>query len=237
MLKQFRLYISPAFLPRYYIRRDVRKVLDKYKFDGSVFDYGCGQKPYADMFTKCKRYIGIDFADYSINKDMHSGEPDLFFDKDFSKTFKLPFDNNSFEHCVSFQVLEHHIDPQKMIAEMARVTKRRGYILLTAPFLGGLHEEPHDYQRLTKYGLKTLLKDHGYKVKLIKEEGSLFSTTAMLFNEYLISCASHGGLKRLLCYLIYPLFLLFSYIAFVLDKIIKTDKIIFNYLVVAQKVT
>jgi SAM-dependent methyltransferase len=181
------------------------------------------------MFKDCNKYIGIDFPDYSINKDMHNGKPDIFLGKDFLKNYKLPFDNNSFDSTVSFQVLEHHIDPKMMIAEMARVTKPGGYILLTAPFLGGLHEEPHDYQRLTKYGIKVLLENNKYK-KVFKEQGSLFSTISLLFNEYLTSYMFHRNLKRYLCITIYPIFLLFSYLSFILDKFIKSNKIFLTIL-------
>jgi SAM-dependent methyltransferase len=236
MFKKFRLYIWPSFLSHYYIRRDVQSTLSNYKFGGTILDYGCGQKPYVNLFKDCINYVGIDLPGYSANKDFQSGKPDYFFGKRFLKDFKLPFGNDSFDHCVAFQVLEHHLKPQLMIAEMARVTKKGGFILLTAPFLGGLHEEPHDYQRFTKYGLIALLNEHGYKVKYIKEQGSLFSTIAMLFNEYWGYRTSLGGIQRRLAHIIYPAFLAFSYLAFILDKFIKTDKVVFNYLVVAQKI-
>jgi SAM-dependent methyltransferase len=237
MFKEFRLYISPAFLSRGYKRRDVKDAVHKFKFDGNILDYGCGQKPYADLFAACDNYVGIDLRNYSANLDMHTGAPDYFFGKDYFKNFKLPFASDKFDHCVSFQVLEHHIKPHLMIAEIARVTKKGGLLLLTAPFLGGLHEEPHDYQRFTKYGLIALLNEHGYEVKYIKEQGSLFSTAAMLMNEYWGYRTSLGGIRRRVAHLIYAPFLAFSYLAFILDKFIKTDKIVFNYLVVAQKVS
>ena len=125
-----------------------------------------------------------------------------------------------------------------MITELARITKKGGYLLLTVPFLGGLHEEPNDYQRFTKYGLTVLLKKHGYKTILIKSEGSLFSTQAMLFNEYWISKALKGEkkIKRSVYFIFYPLFILTSYVAFIMDRIIKTDKLPFNYLVLAKKI-
>jgi SAM-dependent methyltransferase len=54
--------------------------------------------------------------------------------------YTLPFDNNEFDLIVSGQMLEHCANPFKSIAEMKRVLKHRGYIVIIAPSAGPRHD-------------------------------------------------------------------------------------------------
>jgi SAM-dependent methyltransferase len=235
MVKKLRLFISPFFLTRFYQLKDIRKVVKKYPFKGTLIDIGCGNKPYKFLFSEISKYEGIDFKNYSINKDMGHEEPEYFFDKEYGKSFILPFKNNSFSHSVAFQVLEHHKDPQKMISEMVRITKQGGYIFISVPFLGGIHEEPNDFQRFTSFGLIELFETNHCKVVEVIPQGSLFSTISMLLNEYLNNFATKNRVMYILALCLYPPFLLFSYLSTVLDIIFPSRKIVFNYVVLAQK--
>jgi SAM-dependent methyltransferase len=234
-MPRVRFYISSFFLSKFYLLKDIKKVLNKYDFSGSLLDVGCGEKPYKNLFKNTSEYKGVDFKNYSINKDFRVEKPDYYFDDDYLRTLKLPFQDNSFDHCVSFQVLEHHINPQKMISEIFRITKPGGFILITVPFLGGIHEEPYDYQRFTKYGLIELFKKYKCEILEIKNQGSLFSTISLLLNEYLNDFASRSKFTYFLSVLIYLPFILFQYISLVLDKIFKSNNIFFNYLVLIRK--
>lgn len=234
MLKKIRFYISPYFLIRYYLRRDINLFVKKYHFKGTVLDFGCGQKPYKYLF-KNSQYRGIDFKDYSRNLDFPDDKPDYYFGEEYTKNLFLPFKNESFDNSVSFQVLEHHRDPELMIKEMARITKKGGLILLSCPFIYGLHEEPNDFQRFTKYKLKELFKKNNCEIVEIKEQGSLFSVISMLINEYLSSFAAKNKLYYFLAAVIYLPFLLFQYSSLFLDKFVKSDKIFINYIILAKK--
>ena len=235
MPNKLRFYVSPYFLNRFYLVRDIQYINKKYDFRGSLLDIGCGSKPYRDLFNNIVEYAGIDFKNYSNNKDFSAGTPDYFFSDEYVKTLTLPFRNESFDNVVAFQVLEHHPNPQKLICEIFRVVKNKGYILLTAPFLGGIHEEPHDYQRFTKYGLIELFKSHKCEILEIKEQGALFSTISMFLNEYLDNFAAKNKLFYFISVLIYLPFLLFTYVSLLLDKIFKSDKIFLNYLILIKK--
>ena len=234
MIKQLRKYISPFFLTRYYLVMHLKELLNEINICGSVLDIGCGNKPFESYFKDVDKYLGIDFKSYSKNKDMGNKTPNFFFEPDYIKTWRLPFGDEQFDNCVSFQVLEHAQNPQKLISEMYRITKKSGYILLTVPFLGGLHEEPNDYQRFTKYGLFELFKPYKCKIIKIKEQGSIFSTISILLNEYLNCFASKNRVNYFISLLIYPPFILFSYISLVLDIFFKSKKIFFNYLILVQ---
>ncbi|MFZ2188010.1 MAG: methyltransferase domain-containing protein [Candidatus Moraniibacteriota bacterium] len=232
-----RLFISPYFLARRIILKDLADVLDKHDLGKNVLDFGCGDKPYANLFAKKGiKYVGIDFQAHSVNKDFSGQHPDVYFGKDYLNDFKMDFDDDSFDSVVSFQVLEHHKNPQYMIGEIARITKSGGFLLITCPFLGGLHEEPYDYQRLTKYGLREILKRNNYEIVKFKKQGSIFSTISMLLNEYLNAIAAKDRLHYYLAATIYPPFLIFQYIALILDLIFKSDTIFFNQIILAKKI-
>jgi SAM-dependent methyltransferase len=234
MFRKIRFYISPYFLVRYYLIRDIKYFVSKYKFKGTVLDLGCGEKPYKYLFQHSD-YHGIDFQNYSVNKDFEADMPDYFFDEDYKNSLKLPFSDEQFDHAVSFQVLEHHENPEFMVEEITRITKKNGLILLTCPFIGGLHEEPHDFQRLTKYKLARLFEKNNCEILKIKEQGSLFSAISMLLNEQLNHFAAKNKINYCVAIFIYVPLLLFQYICLILDIFIKSKIIFINYLVLARK--
>jgi len=235
MAKKNRFFISPFFLFKYYNEKSIRSLLKKYSFNKNILDIGCGEMPYKYLFTEKKEYLGVDFKDYSVNNDYQGETPDLFFPEKYLVDFILPFEDAQFEHAVSFQVLEHVRNPNKFIMEMVRVTKKKGFMLITFPFLGGLHEIPNDYQRYTKYGIKEILDNNGCDVLIIEEQGGIFSTISMLLNEYLNTYAGKSKKKYMLSSIVFPVFLSFSYACLFLDKVFTADGYNFNYLVLARK--
>ncbi len=52
---------------------------------------------------------------------------------------QLPFENNTFDCIFLIAVLEHVIDPRRVIAEVTRTLKYDGVILVDAPFMQQVH--------------------------------------------------------------------------------------------------
>jgi hypothetical protein len=46
---------------------------------------------------------------------------------------------------------------------------------LSTPFLARLHEEPHDYFRFTRHGLRELLTKAGFSIARVHATGGLFA--------------------------------------------------------------
>ncbi len=129
---------------------------------GNILDMGCGNKPYAHVFRE-ENYIGIDLPiSESANKDDKKADV-------HGSVLEMPFRSNYFDAVISFQVLEHVPEPQRMLKEAYRVLKKDGYLVLTAPMTWGLHEVPNDYYRYTKYGLKYLAENLEFKIVYINE--------------------------------------------------------------------
>ena len=76
--------------------------------------------------------------------------------------------DNTFTCVFCSGVLEHVDNVWKAMAEITRVLKPQGVLLLGVPFRQPIHSHPHDYWRFTRYGIGYLLKDN-FKVEDLKE--------------------------------------------------------------------
>jgi SAM-dependent methyltransferase len=69
---------------------------------------------------------------------------------------QLPFKDASFDGVISVAVLEHVVDPQLCVEQIARVLKPGGSVYVAVPFLQPYHGYPHHYFNMTRDGLRTL---------------------------------------------------------------------------------
>lgn len=121
---------------------------------GSVLDLGCGTRPFEkDILQHASEYVGVDWGN-----TLHGTHADIF--SDLNET--LPIGNASFDHIVSFEVLEHLAEPRVMLAEAFRILRRGGGLTLSVPFQWWVHEAPWDYYRYTRYGLQYMLERAGF---------------------------------------------------------------------------
>ena len=140
----------------------------KMKSGQKILDAGAGQCQYKHIFEKRHKYIA---------QDLCVGDEKW----DFSKIdIKSPVDNiplpsNSFDYILLTQVLEHVENPGKTIKEMARLLKKDGEILFSAPQCAGEHQIPYHFYNYTKYGLNYLAKQAGLRIIYIKPMGGYFA--------------------------------------------------------------
>jgi len=150
---------------------------------GRLLDVGCGDKQFERIFRPyVDEYLGIEHEAIfeATAANLGRARPDYFYKGDC-----LPFNEGSFDTVLSIQVLEHTSDPRKLVAEMARVLKTSGILILAAPFSFRLHEEPHDYFRFTPHGLRELLSEAALEIQHIEQVGSLWTLLGHKLNSYL----------------------------------------------------
>jgi len=150
---------------------------------GRLLDVGCGDKPFEQVFRPyVNEYVGIEHeATFSATAaKLGRARPDYVYDGE-----RIPFEDGSFDTVLSIQVLEHTPRPRQLLAEMARVLKDDGVLILAAPFSFRLHEEPHDYFRYSPNGLRELCRDAGLIIEHVHQVGSLWSLIGHKLNSYL----------------------------------------------------
>jgi SAM-dependent methyltransferase len=70
----------------------------------------------------------------------------------------LPFADGAFDAVVCQAVLEHVIDPYRVVSEIERVLKPSGLIYSEIPFMQQVHEGAYDFTRFTHLGHRRLLR-------------------------------------------------------------------------------
>jgi SAM-dependent methyltransferase len=113
-----------------------------------VADIGCGEQPWADLFAG-HQLVAID-------RTRTGSRPMLLAD-----AAALPLASHSVDLVWSSEVLEHVGDADAALAEMARVLRPGGRLVVSVPFYWPLHEEPHDLRRFTRHGLARALHAAG----------------------------------------------------------------------------
>ncbi len=150
----YALFTNPFFIARYGLMKHMQSLALQCK--GHLLDIGCGRKPYKSLF-QVDSYLGLD-----IENPGHSHEQediDVFYDGQ-----RFPFEDSSFDSALCNQVLEHVFNPEEFVAEIHRVLKPGGKLLLTVPFVWDEHEQPFDYARYSSFGLKSLFEKHGFRI-------------------------------------------------------------------------
>ncbi len=156
---------------------------------GDLLDVGCGRKPYHALFAdRISSYWGVDYPVTMKGSYRSSTQADAF-----ANCLQLPFQDHSFDTVLNTQVLEHVPDPQKLIAEMSRVLKPGGVLILSAPMTWPLHEEPYDFYRYTTYGLKSLLNANQLRVIEEIQRGGTILTLAQVLIDAEVGGHKTGG--------------------------------------------
>lgn len=147
------VFVNPFYFARRGLVSELRALFPQ--LTGEVLDVGCGRKPYKAMIPAA-RYIGVD-VDSPVTRELASA--DVYYD---GRT--LPFADASFDGVLCSQVLEHVFTPESFVAELHRVLRPSGRLLLTVPFVWDEHEQPYDFARYSSFGLRALLERNGFEV-------------------------------------------------------------------------
>jgi len=132
---------------------------------------------------------------------------------------------------VSFQVLEHVRKPGLVVAEVASVLTPGGYLILTAPHIWGLHEEPDDYYRFTKYGLQYFCQTRGLEVIYVKAMAGYWVTAAQRFCYYLQNVERFPVTRFLLPIVWFAV----QAAGGLLDRLHRDESDAWNYVIAARK--
>ena len=172
------------YIVTHFIVNDIKENIQKFA-KGKLLDVGCGNKPYKEMvMSAVNEYIGCDVIQ-SSQKVVDVVCP----------ANQLAFESGTFDTVFSTQVIEHVADHQGMVSESYRVLKPGGYAIYTAPCSWELHEEPYDFFRFTKYGLKEIFEKNGFQVVQIKANGGKWAAIFQLWINVLYSTRKYKTMR------------------------------------------
>jgi Methylase involved in ubiquinone/menaquinone biosynthesis len=203
--------------------RDLRRILPT--LTGRVLDLGCGSQPYRPMLALASHYVGADLEQREgVDVLLTPGAP-------------LPFAETSFDAIICTQVLEHVEDLGQVLAELARVLRPGGQLIVSVPCIFQVHGAPHDYRRFTEFGIAAALR--GYNLEQTSRHGGAGSAMAILGLNWIECSLSRGLLGRCCKALALPLWVPFclcvNLLALGVDALDATGAFAHNLLVVARK--
>ena len=181
------------------------------EFSGRLLDVGCGAKPYASWMRYgnggISEYIGLDIQPGAeVDVVVRPGE-------------SWPIADGSVDGVLLLQVLEHVVDRERMLEEIARVLRPGGMLLATIPFLYPVHDLPHDYSRFTAEGIAQIFSEKFEVVELapIGRAGAVIGNLILTWFENNLNL---NKTTRLCKGLLLPAWILFSFIVNLLCGVI-----------------
>jgi SAM-dependent methyltransferase len=212
----------PSFLVRIAIKNEVIAFADRLRSRSdraTVLDFGCWRAPYRSIFTtRGITHIGYDVANH--------GGADLVG----PATGGLPFRDGSVDAILCTQVLQEADCPPVLLAELRRVLKTGGQILLTAPGAYSMYSDT-DRWRWSAAGFRELFNE--WDDVTVRPQGGGVQCCMQLFVRVLSLLANDH--PRLLSFVAAILIPFFNLIAPRADRLLRVDTLTVNYAVLASK--
>jgi len=207
---------------------------------GLLLDVGCGQRRHEHLFLPhVTRYIGMDYPPVSEGVWATTGgeKVDIWADG-----HNVPVASACVDTVLCSQVLEHVQEPAQVMRELARVLKPGGHAIVTVPQEWGVHQEPFDYYRFTRYGLAYLAEKAGLEVVDLRARGGFWAMMGQRWSAYLYDTTCRRLRRRgnrvaflLFAIPILPLSALSQLIGLGLDRVQFLDRNTLGYVLVARK--
>src|SRR5262245_409588 len=125
-------WTASGFNPTGYVKPEQVRLFQSHLKQGSrCLDVGCGDGRTAGrwILASGRQYVGVDISRTAVEAATAAGLTALHV----SSTESLPFPDNSFDHVLCIEVLEHLFAPQGTVCEMYRVLKVGGTLVTTVP--------------------------------------------------------------------------------------------------------
>jgi SAM-dependent methyltransferase len=163
---------------------------------GRLLDLGCGFVPlYGAYRDRVDEAVCIDWP------GTRHQSPHLDHEVDLNQAIPLP--DGTFDTVLATDVLEHIAHPERLFAEMARLLRPGGKLILGVPFFYWLHETPHDYFRFSSHRLRLFCKENDLEVIELEAYGGSPEIVMDLVGKHLTMLSSplaefHLWISRLL---------------------------------------
>ncbi len=164
--RNYRWFSSPE---RMRMRATVRRWIRDCPDSGRVLEVGGGTSALRPVIAR--EVAGVRYLSGDISPTNNTS---LVLD-----ALALPVRDSCLDAVLALEVLEHIPQPADMLAEAARVLVPRGMLVITTPFMFGVHDF-RDYFRYTPLGLSALLEPAGLELREVVLRGGTFVTVVSL---------------------------------------------------------
>ena len=189
----------PFYSAKMAILESVRTAVTE--FHGTVLDVGCGVMPYRPLIEgvpAVEKYIGMDLCASELYGHV---EPDITWDGQI-----IPLEDETVDCVIATEFLEHHSEPERILAEIRRVMKSGGRFFATVPFVWNLHEIPSDEFRYTPYSLRRLLDRAGFTDVEVRALGGWNMSLAQMIGLWVTFSKMHRVVRKLVSIVLFPVF-------------------------------
>jgi len=208
----------------YKIHNEQLKQYAERHIKGLLIDIGCGDDQYKEMLAPyVRRHVGFDHLGTNHDKS----KADFF-----ASAYHIPVADNTFDSAICTAVLEHLEEPEEAVRECHRALKSGAVAIYSIPFIWHVHEDPRDFYRFTKYGIKYIFEKAGFEVIEVKALSGFWVTFGQLL-VYNIYRHNRGALKTLRVVELAGAAI--QRIAYVLDKVDRAERWTWMYMVAARK--
>jgi len=158
-----------------FTRGTIRTFVKRYATTEPVLEIGVASNDY-DIAFPHRTTLDIDPA----------RKPDIVSD-----IIAMPFKDGEWDTIICSEVFEHLPDPRAAVAELQRVLKSGGRLILTTRFAFPIHDAPGDFLRYTPYMLRRLFAD--WDIETLEYEADPFGTVAILMQRIIFQTDLRGG--------------------------------------------
>ena len=131
---------------------------------GRLIDLGCGKVPFFEVYRNhVDEVICVDWEN-----TLHQNQ---FVDFECDLNERIPFLDGEFDTIILSDVLEHIQKPDQLWAEMTRILRINGHIIMNVPFYYRIHEAPFDFYRYTEFALRRFAESNGFRVEVLNPIG------------------------------------------------------------------
>lgn len=151
--------------------------------EGDALDIGCGGGALVADLNGARNAIGVDLSSQALGHARARGLPRLAH----AEATSLPFRDGSFASALALDVIEHHPQPERMLAEARRVLADDGLIVVTVPAFAWMWSYADEmlghYRRYTKDMLRSDLEAAGFQIERVTYFHSWLLPIAWLFRK------------------------------------------------------